>query len=150
MSLLEVRETVFIGELSSNGHNLPLFAHEKRPFTPFRDVGMGMEISRKMIHVSPLKHWYTWEVFHTHGFSIKSICDFCLNNKKLFHSEFGALVPFEDARFFFCFEQYEKKKPVSVVLLIGCIRRIPQLSLVLENTSSGEVKNGHIIPLSDR
>lgn len=150
MSLSEIRDTIFVGELSSDSISLALYAYEQRPFTPFRGVGMGIEISHKIIHVSPLKSWYTWEMHHTRGLTVESIFNLCNEKRELLHNYFANEFPIIDTRFLFSCDWYEKKKPVSVVLCIGCVRRIPQLSLVLGNAPSRGVKNGHIIPLSDR
>lgn len=150
MSPSEIREIIFVGKLSSDSIPLALYAYEQRPFTLFRGVGMGIEISHKIIHVSLLKPWYTWEIHHTLGLTVESIFNLCNEKRELLHNFFANEFPITDTRFLFSCDWYEKKKPVSVVLCIGCVRRIPQLSLVLGNTPSKEVKNGHIIPLSDR
>ncbi len=146
-----VRNTIFIGQLSTVTTNTTFHAYERTPRTPFREILRGIEMSRNTICISPLKLWYTWEILHNHGWDFRDICDLCFSQKELLHSEFGGTLPYEEAQFFFSTEESEEHKPVSILVHIAYVRKTRQLTLVLPNVPVKHMQQGpKVIPLSDR
>lgn len=146
-----VLNRIFIGQLSTATNFRVFYAYERTPHTPFREISRGKEVSRNSICVTPLKLSYTWEILHNEGWDFKDICNLCLSQKELLHSNFGGTLPYEEARFSFSIERHEENDPVSILVHIVYVRKTRQLTLVLPNAPAKHMQQGsNVIPFSGR